>query len=101
MREDIGKILRELCQREEVEIIEAHAMPDHIHMLVSIPPNEKVSSFKGYLKGKSTMIICERYAQIKYKIGNRLFWSRGYYVSSVGLNKQAVQNISNTKKRKI
>ena len=91
MREDIGKILRELCQRKEVEIIEAHAMPDHIHMLVSIPPNEKVSSFMGYLKGKSTMIIFERYAHMKYKVGNRHFWSRGYYVSTVGANKQAIQ----------
>ena len=91
LREEIGKILRELCYRKEVEIIEAHAMPDHIHMLVSIPPNEKVSSFMGYLKGKSTMIIFERYAHMKYKVGNRHFWSRGYYVSTVGGNKQAVQ----------
>lgn len=74
-----------------MEIIEAHAMPDHIHMLVSIPPNERVSSFMGYLKGKSTMIIFERYAHLKYKYGNRHFWSRGYYVSTVGGNKQAVQ----------
>lgn len=66
-------------------------MPDHIHMLVSIPPNEKVSSFMGYLKGKSTMIIFERYAHMKYKVGNRHFWSRGYYVSTVGANKQAIQ----------
>ena len=91
LREDIGKILRDLCQRKGVEIIEAHAMPDHIHMLVSIPPNERVSSFMGYLKGKSTMIIFERYANLKYKYGNRHFWSRGYYVSTVGGNKQAVQ----------
>lgn len=66
-------------------------MPDHIHMLVSIPPNEEVSKFMGYLKGKSTIIIFERYAYMKYKIGNRHFWSRGYYVSTVGGNKQAVQ----------
>ena len=83
--------MRELCQRKEVEIIEAYAMPDHIHMLVSIPPNEEVSKFMGYLKGKSTIIIFERYAYMKYKIGNRHFWSRGYYVSTVGGNKQAVQ----------
>ena len=83
LRAEIGKILRELCKRKGVEIIEAHAMPDHIHMLVSIPPNEKVSSFMGYLKGKSTMIIFERYAHLKYKYGNRHFWSRGYYVSTV------------------
>ena len=74
-----------------MEIIEAHAMPDHIHILVSIPPNERVSSFMGYLKGKSTMIIFDRYAHLKYKYGNRHFWSRGYYVSTVGGNKQAVQ----------
>jgi putative transposase len=91
LREDIGKILRELCERKDIEIIEAHAMPDHIHMLVSIPPNERVSSFMGYLKGKSTMVIFERYANLKYKYGNRHFWSRGYYVSTVGGNKQAVQ----------
>ena len=66
-------------------------MPDHIHMLVSIPPNERVSEFMGYLKGKSTMIIFERYAHTKYKYGNRNFWSRGYDVSTVGGNKQAVQ----------
>ena len=83
LRTEIGKILRELCKRKGVEIIEAHAMQDHIHMLVSIPPNERVSSFMGYLKGKSTMIIFERYARLKYKYGNRHFWSRGYYVSTV------------------
>ena len=91
LREDIGKILRELCDKKHIEIIEAHAMPDHIHMLVSIPPNEKGSEFMGYLKGKSTIIIFERYAHMKYKVGNRHFWSRGYYVSTVGGNKQAVQ----------
>ena len=91
LRAEIGKILRELCRRKDVEIIEAHAMPDHIHILVSIPPNERVSSFMGYLKGKSTMIIFDRYAHLKYKYGNRHFWSRGYYVSTVGGNKQAVQ----------
>lgn len=83
LRAEIGKIIRELCRRKSVEIIEAHAMPDHIHILVSIPPNERVSSFMGYLKGKSTMIIFERYAHLKYKYGNRHFWSRGYYVSTV------------------
>ena len=91
LRAEIGKILRELCERKEVEIIEAHAMPNHIHMLVSIPPNEKVSSFVAYLKGKSSMMIFERYVHMKYKLGNRHFWSRGYFVSAVGGNKQAVQ----------
>ena len=102
LRKEIGKILRELCKRKSVEIIEAHAMPDHIHMLVSIPPNERVSSFMGYLKGKSTMIIFERYAKLQYKYGNRHFWSRGYYVSMVGGNKQAVQEyIRNQEKEDI
>ena len=91
LREEIGKILRELCKRKEVEIIEAHAMPDHIHMLVSIRPNQTVSSFMGYLKGKSTMIIFERYAHMKYKYGNRHFWAEGYYVSTVGLNEATIK----------
>ena len=91
LRAEIGKILRELCKRKDVEIIEAYAMPDHIHMLVSIPPNMTVSGFMGYMKGKSTMMIFERYAKLKYNYGSRHFWSRGYYVSTVGHNKQAVQ----------
>ena len=91
LRQEIGMILRELCRRKEVEIINAEACPDHIHMYVSIPPKLSVSSFMGYLKGKSTMMIFERYAKLKYKHGNRHFWSRGYYVSTVGHNKQAVQ----------
>ena len=91
LRAEIGKILRELCKRKDVEIIEAHTMPDHIHMLVSIPPNEKVSSFVAYLKGKSTMMIFERYAHMKYKLGNRHFWSRGYFVSTVGKNERIIQ----------
>ena len=83
LRAEIGKILRELCKRKEVEIIEAHAMPDHIHMLVSIPPNEKVSSFVAYLKGKSSLMIYQKLGSMKYKLGNRHFWCRGYYVSTV------------------
>ncbi len=90
LRAEIGKILRELCERKHVGIIEAHAMPDHIHMLVSIPPNMRVSDFMGYLKGKSTMIIFERFSNLKYKYGNRHFWCRGYYVSTVGGNKNAI-----------
>ena len=77
LKKEIGKILRDLCERKNVEIIEAHAMPDHIHMLVSIPPNVRVCDFMGYLKGKRTMIIFERYSNLKYKYGNRHFWSRG------------------------
>jgi len=91
LKAEIGKILRELCRRKDVELIEGHAMPDHIHMLVSIPPNQCVSTFVGYLKGKSTMMIFERYANLKYRSGNRHFWCRGYYISTVGGNKQAVQ----------
>ena len=77
LRAEIGKILRELCRRKSVEIIEAHAMPDHIHMLLSIPPNERVSSFMGYLKGKSTMIIFERYAKLKLCKHGRLKQASG------------------------
>ena len=91
LRADIGAILRELCERKHVGIIEAHAMPDHIHMLVEIPPNQRVSDFMGYLKGKSTMIIFERYSNLKYKYGNRHFWCRGYYVDTVGKNAKKIQ----------
>ena len=91
LRKDIGKILRQLCDYKHVEIIEAHAMPDHIHMLVSIPPKLAVADFMGYLKGKSTLIIFERHANMKYKYGRRVFWCKGYYVSTVGANKKAVQ----------
>ena len=90
IREDIGKILRTLCEYREVEIIEAHAMPDHIHMLLEIPPNLRISDFMGYLKGKSTLIIFERYSNLKYKYGNRHFWCRGYYISTVGGNKDGI-----------
>ena len=84
-------ILRELCRRKDVEIINAEACPDHIHMYVSIPPKMSISSFMGYLKGKSTLIIFERHANLKYKYGNRVFWCRGYYVSTVGLNKNTIK----------
>ncbi len=83
MKADIGKILRELCNWRGVEIIEAHACIDHIHMYVSIPPKLSVSAFVGYLKGKSTLLIFQRHAELKYKYGNRHFWCRGYYVSTV------------------
>ena len=89
--QEIGKILRKLCDFKHVEIIEAHAMPDHIHMLVSIPPKLAVSEFVGYLKGKSTLMIFEKFANLKYKYGRRVFWTKGYYVSTVGANKKAVQ----------
>ena len=88
---EIGKILRELCRRKEVEIIEGHAKLDYIHILVSIPPKMSVSSFMGYLKGKSALMIFDRHANLKYKFGNRHFWSEGYYVSTVGLNEATIK----------
>ena len=91
LKMEIGAILRELCRRKGVEIIAAEACPDHIHMYISIPPKVSVSSFLGYLKGKSTLIIFERHSNLKYKYGNRVFWCRGYYVSTVGNNKKAVE----------
>lgn len=90
IKEDIGKILRNLCQQKGVEIIEAELCPDHIHMLVSIPPKLSISSFVGYLKGKSSLMIFDRHANLKYKYGNRHFWCRGYYVDTVGRNKKAI-----------
>jgi len=87
---DIGKILRELCSHKGVEIQEAYMCADHVHMLVSIPPKMSVSSFMEYLKGKSTLMIFERHANLKYKYGNRVFWCKGYFVSTVGRNKQAI-----------
>ena len=76
IRQDIGKMLRKLCEYKGVEILEAEACPDHIHMLVSIPPKYSVSQFMGYLKGKSSLMIYDKYAQLKYKYGNRHFWCR-------------------------
>ena len=91
LRQDIGKILRNLGARKGVEIIDANACQDHIHMLVSIPPKIAVASFLGYLKGKSSLLIFERHAQLKYRYGNRKFWCKGYYVDTVGRNKAAIQ----------
>ena len=91
LRSDIGQILRQLCAYKGVEIIEAHAMPDHIHMLVRIPPKIAVSNFMGYLKGKSSLMIFERHANLKYKYGNRNFWAKGFFVSTVGLDTKKVQ----------
>mgnify|MGYP000129647169 FL=1 len=88
---EIGKILRQLCYQKGVEIIEAELCPDHIHMLVSIPPKYSVASFVGYLKGKSSLMIFDRHANLKYKYGNRHFWCRGYYVDTVGRNKKAIE----------
>ena len=87
---DIGNMLRKLCEYKGVEIIEAELCPDHIHMLVSIPPKYSVAQIVGYLKGKSSLMIFEKYANMKYKYGNRHFWCRGYYVDTVGKNKKAI-----------
>ena len=90
IKADIGKILRQLCEMKGVEIIEAEACPDHIHMLVSIPPHLSVAAFMGYLKGKSSSMIFDRHANLKYKYGNRHFWCRGYYVDTVGKNEKKI-----------
>ena len=91
LRADIGKILRKLCAEKKVEIIEAEACIDHVHMLVSIPPHLSVSQFMGFLKGKSTLMIFDRHANLKYKYGSRHFWCRGYYVDTVGKNKRVIE----------
>ena len=91
IKKDIGQILRTLCDQKGVEIIEAQACPDHIHMLISIPPKHSVSQIMGYLKGKSSLMIFDRHANLKYKYGNRHFWARGYYVDTVGRNKKQIQ----------
>ena len=90
IKADIGIMLRKLCEYKQVEIIEAEACKDHIHMLVSIPPKYSVAQIMGYLKGKSSLMIFEKYANMKYKYGNRHFWCRGYYVDTVGRNKKAI-----------
>ena len=91
IREDICEILSSLCKRKGVEIIEAEWCPDHIHMFVRIPPSMSVSSFMGYLKGKSALRIFERHANLKYRYGNRHFWCRGYYVDTVGKNAKKIE----------
>ncbi len=91
IKTDIGMMLRKLCEYKGIEIIEAEACKDHIHMLVSIPPKYSVSQIMGYLKGKSSLMIFEKYANLKYKYGNRHFWCRGYYVDTVGRNKKAIE----------
>lgn len=91
LKREIGKIIRELCERKGVEIVEAEACPDHIHMLVSIPPKLSVSEFMGYLKGKSSLMIFDKFANMKYRYGNRQFWCRGYFVDTVGRNKKVIE----------
>ena len=91
LRADIGKIIRMLCERKDITIIEAELCPDHVHMLISIPPKMSVSGAIGYIKGKSTLLIFDRHADMKYKYGQRQFWCRGYYVDTVGKNTKAIQ----------
>ena len=90
IKADIGKMLRKLCEYKQIEILEAEACKDHIHMLISVPPKYRISQVMGYLKGKSSLMIFEKYANLKYKYGNRHFWCRGFYVDTVGRNKKAI-----------
>ena len=90
-RDDLVEIIKTLCKYKGVETIEGHMMADHIHLLVAIPPRLSVSSFMGYLKGKSALMMFERHANLKYKYGNRHFWSEGYYVSTVGFNEETIR----------
>ncbi len=90
-KESIRDIIKQLCRYKQVEIIEGHIMSDHIHILVSIPPKISVSSFMGYLKGKSVLMMFDKHANLKYKFGNRHFWAEGYYVSTVGLNEATIR----------
>lgn len=90
-RLEIGEILRELCKWKEIAILEAEVCPDHIHMLVEIPPKISVSNFMGYLKGKSSILIYNKWGNMKYKYRNRQFWCRGYYVDTAGKNAKKIQ----------
>ena len=91
LRADIGQIIRKLCEEKKVEIIEAQACPDHIHMLVSIPPYLSVAQFVGFLKSKSALMVFDRHANLKYKYGRRNFWARGYFVDTVGRNEKVIK----------
>ena len=90
IKKDIGQILRKLCEQKDIETIEAEACPDHIHMLISFSPKYSISYVMGYLKGKSSLMIFDRHANLKYKYGNRHFWARGYFVDTVGKNKKKI-----------
>ena len=90
LKTEIGKILRRLCEYKKIEILEANACPDHIHMLISIPPKYSISQIVGYLKGKSSLMIFDKFANLKYKYGNRHFWCKGYYVSTVRRNEKKI-----------
>ena len=91
LRKDIQKYIKDLCKWKGVEILEGHMMPDHVHLLVEIPPRISVSNFMGYLKGKSSLMLFEKHTNLKYKFGNRNFWATGYYVSTVGLNEATIR----------
>ena len=97
-RADLQEIIRTLCRYKEVEILEGHMMPDHVHLLISIPPKLSVSSFMGYLKCKSALMMFDKQANLKYKYGNRHFWAEGYYISTVGLMKQPYESIRRPRK---
>ena len=90
-RQEIGKIIRKLCEYKGIEIVEANACIDHIHMCIKIPPKYSVAQIMGYLKGKSSLMLFERFQNLKYKYGNRTFWCKGYYVSTVGLNEETIR----------
>ena len=90
-RADLREIIRTLCKYKGVEIAEGNMMPDHVHLLLSIPPKLSVSQFMGYLKGKSSLMMFDHHANLKYKFGNRHFWAEGYYVSTVGLNESTIR----------
>ena len=92
IKADVGRILRELSERKHVEVIAGECCPDHIHMLVAIPPYMSVAQYMGYLKSKSSLMIFDRHANLKYKYGNRHFWCRGYYVDTVGRNEKVIKN---------
>ena len=90
LRKDISGYISTLCKYKGVQIVEGHMMKDHVHLILSIPPKISVSSFMGYLKGKSSLMIFDNHANLKYKFGNRKFWAEGYYVSTVGLNEATI-----------
>ena len=100
-RESLKEILKNLCKYKGIEIIEGHMMPDHVHLLLSIPPKYSVLQIMRYLKGKSALIMFDKHANLKYKFGNRHFWAEGYYVSTVGLNEATIKNIFKNKKSTI
>ena len=91
LREDLREIIKMLCERKGIQILEGELMPDHVHLLLSVPPKYSISEIMGYLKSKSTLIIFERHANMKYKYGNRKFWCRGYYVDTVGKNEKKIK----------